>query len=470
MAGSISTLGVGSGLQLQDILDKLRAVDQQVVDKKQTEITDLNTQVDEFTTVNNKLLTLKSSALDLSLSGTYLGRTVASSNEAAVSASVLDGATAKNYSVAVTNLAAQSLWMSSTGFAAKDSSIASVDGSMIVELGNNTPATTLQIDVSANSTLSQLVDSINDDTANPGITASIINDGLDATKPYKLVLKSTGLGEDNRIKVLQQLPDIPLAEDTGQSAANSLNAQFSVDGVSFQRQSNSIDDVVDGVTLTLHSVDTASVTVTADSAGLKDKITALVGAYNDVVQEVGAKTSYDQTTKQFGVLARTTMRDLPADLESLMTSGNKADSTGTIQNLFDLGMAFNRDGTITIDDATLSKAVSENPDKVKSFFLGDSTKDIEGFADKVNNRLRTVTGGTGIVAAEKSAAQSRIDDLTDQISADTARLNKKYDQLTKQFVALDKFMSQMTSMSSFLTGQFNSISKGWTGTGSGATS
>ncbi len=469
MAGSISTLGVGSGLQLQDILDQLRAVDQRVVDKKNTEITDLNTQVEEFTTVNNKLLTLKSSALDLSLSGTYLGRTVVSSKDTAVSASVLDGATAKNYSVAVTNLATQSLWMSGTGFAAKDSSIATVDGSIILELGSNTPATTLQIDVTANSTLSQLVDSINNDTTNPGITASIVNDGLDATKPYKLVLKSTGLGEDNRIKVLQQLPDIVLAENTGQLAANSLNAQFAVDGVSFQRQSNSINDVVDGVTLTLHSVDTASVTVAADSAGLKDKITSLVGAYNDAVQEVSAKTSYDQATKKFGSLARTTMRNLPADLESLMTSGNKADSTGTIQNLFDLGMAFNRDGTITIDDATLSTAVSANSDKLKSFFLGDSTKDIEGFADKVNNRLRTITGGTGIVAAEKSAAQSRIGDLTDQISADTARLNKKYDQLTRQFVALDKFMSQMTSMSSYLTGQFNSISNGWTGTGSGAT-
>lgn len=467
MAGSISTLGVGSGLQLQDILDQLRAVDQQVVDKKSTEITDLNTQVDEFTTVNNKLLTLKSTALDLSLSGTYLGRTITSSKDTAVSATVLDGATAKNYSLEVTNLAEQSLWMSSSGFATKDTSIATVDGSMIIELGSNTPATTFQVDVTAGGTLSSLVDSINNDPDNPGITASIVNDGLDAANPYKLVLKSDGVGEDNRISILQQLPDAVLAEDTDQAAANSLNAQFTVDGVSFQRQSNTINDVIDGVTLTLQSVDSASITVAADDEGLKDKITALVEAYNDVVNEVRDKTSYDQDTQKFGILAGTTMRDLPADLESLMTSSNKADSTGTIQNLFDLGVEFNRDGSITIDDAVLSAAISTNSDKVKSFFLGDSTKDIEGFADKVNSRLRTITGSAGIIAGEKTAAKSRIDSLQDQITEDTARLDKKYDQLTQQFIALDKFMSQMTSMSDFLTGQFNSISNGWTGTGSG---
>ncbi len=466
MAGSISTLGVGSGLQLQDILDQLRAVDQRAVEKKTDKITGFNAQIDEFTTINNKLLDLKSVALDLSLSGSYLGRTVSSSKEEAVTATVLDGATVKNYSVQVTNLAQQSLWMSSSGFADKDSSVATVDGSLVIELGSNTPATTMQIDVTAGATLSQLVDSINDYADNPGITASIVNDGLDAAKPYKLVLTSSGLGEDNRISILQQLPDAVLAEDAGQAAANSLNAQFQVGGVSYQRQSNAIDDVVDGVTLTLKSVDTASVIVEADDDGLKDKIVGLINAYNDVILEVSEQTSYDSESQQFGILARTTMRDLPADLESLMTSGNAADSTGVIGSLFDLGMEFNRDGTITIDESTLTSAISANSDKIKTFFLGDSTKDIEGFADTVNNRLRTLTSGTGIVAGEKTAAQVRIDGLEDQIDADTARLDKKYAQLTQQFIALDKFMSQMTSMSSFLSSQFSSISDGWTGTGS----
>lgn len=464
--GTISTLGVGSGLQLQDILDQLRAIDQQGVDAKKTEITTLNTQIDEFTTVNNKLLDLKSAALDLSLSGTYLGRTVSSSDETAITATVLEGTTAKTSSVQVTNLAQQSSWMSSSGFASEDANIASADATLTIQLGDTVPAQQLQLDVTAGTTLAQLVDDINNDTNNPGLTASIVNDGLDPANPYKLVLQSDATGEDNRISILQQLPDAVLAESASQSAADSLNAQLTVDGISYQRQTNTIDDVIPGVTMSLKGVGSASIAVEGDSAGLHDKITALVQAYNDVVQEVGSKDSYDTTTQKFGILANTTIRDLPYDLENLMTSGNTADSTGTVKNLFDLGMGFNRDGSISIDDATLSAAISDHADEVKAFFLGDSSKDIEGFADKVNNRLRTLTGSTGVVAGEKTAAQSRITDLKNQIDEDTARLDKKYDQMTQQFVALDSYMSQMTSLSSFLTGQFNSISQGWTGTGS----
>ncbi|HFQ81679.1 MAG TPA: flagellar hook protein [Desulfobacterales bacterium] len=470
MAGSISTLGVGSGLQLQSILDQLRAVDQKVIDRKSDKITGLNTQLNEFTVVNNKLITLKSSALTLSLSGTYLSRTVTSSDDSAISATVLEGAAVKASTVAVSNLAKQSLWTSSSGFASKDTSIASADATLTVQLGNNVPATEMSLAVASGTTLSQLVDNINDASDNPGITASIVNDGLDPANPYKLVLQSNGTGEDNRISILQQLPDAPLAEDSSQSAANSLDAQFTVDGVAYQRQKNTIDDVIAGVTFTLKSAATATLTVASDDDGLKDNIKSLVTAYNDVVQEVSTKSAYDSKTKKFGILADTTLRDLPSELEGLMTSGNKADSTGTIKNLFDLGMAFNRDGSITIDDNVLSAAISADPDKIKSFFLGDSTKGITGFADKVNDRLRTMTGNKGAVFGEETAAQSRIDDLKNQITEDNSRLDKKYAELTKQFVALDQFMSQMSNMSSFLTGQFNSLSQGWSGAGSSSSS
>ncbi len=471
MAGSISTLGIGSGLQLQSILDQLRAVDQKVIDRKSDKITGLNTQLNEFTVVNNKLITLKSSALTLSLSGTYLSRTITSSNDSAISATVLEGTTVKASTLVVSNLAKQSLWTSSSGFASKDVSIASADATLTVQLGNNVPATEMSLAVTSGTTLSQLVDNINKAADNPGITASIVNDGLDPANPYKLVLQSNATGEDNRISILQQLPDASLAEDSSQTAANSLDSQFTVDGVAYQRQkNNTIDDVIAGVSLTLKSVATATLTVARDTDGLKKNIKSLVTAYNDVVQEVSTKSAYDTKTKKFGILADTTLRDLPTELEGLMTSGNKADSTGTIKNLFDLGMAFNRDGSITIDDSVLSAAVSADPDKIKSFFLGDSAKGITGFADKVNDRLRTMTGNKGAVAGEKTAARSRIDDLKNQISEDDSRLDKKYAELTKQFVALDQFMSQMSNMSSFLTGQFNSLSQGWSGTGNNSSS
>lgn len=567
MAGSISTLGVGSGLQLQDILDKLRSVDQQVADRKKAAITKSESQLEEFSVVKNKLLTLKSVALNLSLSSSFMGRNVTSSSESVSTATVSDGATVKKSALTVTNLAQKSSWISSSGVASTNSivyvptsqissgvtdpatgSIASAPGQLTIAFGgsstitvdvdsgtmmddsgasglslvdlinndpenagkvtastytagsetflrietatpggsgetnriaistNNTTLTfappnkvlTIQsggnatsLSIAADTTLGQLMEQINSDTANPGITASTINDGVDPANPYKLVLTATNFGEEKRITFLTQLPDLAMAEQADQTAANSLNSQFTMDGIAYQRQSNSISDVITGVSFDLQGTGSSTITVTNNDEGIKEMITSLVTAYNDVIQEVKSNTGYDPKTGTFGLLAATTVRDLPFDLQGLMTATNKADANGNITSLFNIGLEFNRDGTVTINDTTLSDAISTYGEGVQAFFIGDSDNNIEGLADKINNRLRTLTSGSGLIEGEKTAAQTRIDNLNLKFAADTARLDKKYEQMTKQFIALDRYMNEMTSMSNFLTGQFNSLSDGW---------
>jgi flagellar hook-associated protein 2 len=460
MAGSISTLGVGSGLQLQDIIDKLRAVDQQVVDRKKTDITKYESQLEEFTTVKNKLLTLKGAALNLSLSGSFIGRTVSSSTESAMTATTSDGATVKSTVVNVTNLAQQSNWMSNSGFATKDDIVVadgSPDQTLVIQVGTKE----ISLSVAANTTLSQLTEQINAAADNPGVTASAVNDGLDQTKPYKLALTANNFGEDARITVLTQLPGVVMAEQPSQAAADSLNAKFSMDGISYQRQSNTVNNALFGVTLNFKGTGSSTITVANNDAGLKEMITTMVTAYNDVVKEVQDKSNYDSETKSFGILRGTTLPNLPFDLQGVMTATNTADPEGNIKSLFDLGLEFNRDGTVAINDTTLSQAISDYGAGVQAFFLGDTENNIEGLGDKINNRLRTLTSTTGILEGEKTAAQSRIDDLNLKITESTARLDKRYELLNQQFVALDTYMNKMTSMSNFLTGQFKSLSDGW---------
>lgn len=454
MAGSISTLGVGSGLQLQDILDKLKAVDQQVIDRKKTAITKVQSQLDEFTTVNNKFLTLKSSALNLSLAGTFIGRTISSSSESTVTATVTDGATVKSSALTIDNLAQKSSLISTGGLDPAEDSIASTASMLTVQIGAGDP---VSFSVAAGTTMNDLVEQINSDPDNPGLTAAVVNDGLDPAKPYKLTLTANSFGEQNRITITTPLPDLALTTQAGQIADNSLNAQFSMDGISYQRQSNTVGDVLSGVSFTLQAEGSATLTVANNDAGLQETISTLVTNYNDAVQEIKTNSAYDAETGSFGVLNGTTLRGLPSELQGLMSSFNSADPEGNIKSLFDLGLEFNRDGSITINETTLAAAISDHSAGVQAFFLGDTTNDIEGFADTLNNRLRTLSGAAGTVAGEKSAAQTRIADLTLKVEEDTARLNKRYEQLTKQFVALDTYMNQMTSMSNFLTGQFNSF-------------
>lgn len=561
--GTISSLGVGSGLELQNILDQLREVDQGVITRKETEKTGMAAQLNEFTVVNNKLLTMKSTALDLSLSSTYLARTVTSSDEDKLTATVADGTSVQTKSVTIDRIATQSTWLSGgmdsedaivyvptsqesttgTALAPADPNYITQDDTLVITYGSGTSLKTITVSVTngmslndvvlainedddnggagspslyvtaetytlgsenylrikstaagsgednrvmitdqltdvtleapdktfglsvgdetfiltvaADTTMSQLVDLINDDTDNPGVTASIIDDGS-ASDPYKLVLQADNTGADYEIAMLTQLPDLSFAvqEPTG----TNLNAQITINGISYQRQTNTVSDVLTGITLNLVSAGTASVTVANNNTAIQELIVGLVEAYNDAVQEIQSKTQYDEETDAMGMLARTTIRDLPYDLQSLMTRTVQVDSDSSVTTLFDLGMTFNRDGTISIDESVLASAISASSDDVMDFFLGDDDEGITGMADLVNDYLRVVTGADGQVAAEKSAAQLRIDDLQLQIENETERLDKKYDILAKQFIQLDRYMNQMTSMSNYLTGQFDSLS------------
>lgn len=563
--GTISSLGVGSGLELQDILDQLRGVDEQTITLKEEKVADLEVQLNEFTVVNNKLLTMKSTALDLSLSSTFLGRTVTSSNEGYFTATVADGTAVQTTSVTVDRLATKSSWLSggmsatnsivyvpttqesTTGVADPNATvIAAADGNMVISFGS-TPTTitvpvgpastvdtlnelvnaintdpenvgggtngrlvtastyvvggdtylriasdfaggtgeanrvkittnattlamappnktfayqvgsdTITVSVAADTTLSGLASLINNDTDNPGVTASVIDSGA-ATNPYKLVLQANNAGEDNRISILAQMPDLTLTEQQGALGA-SLNAQVTISGISYQRQTNTIGDVLSGITLNLVSAGTASVSVTNNNDGIKELISELITAYNDVVQEINSKVAYDEDAEEFGILAGTTVRDLPYALQNLMTSRVTTGSNNTIKTLFNLGLEFNRDGTITLNEATLDDALESYSSEVQAFFLGDEDADVTGLGDLLNEYLREVTGGNGQLAAEKTAAQAKIDDMELRIEADTERLDKKYELLAKQFIELDRYMNQMKSISSYLTGQFDSLS------------
>jgi len=562
--GTISSLGVGSGLELQSMLEQLRAVDEQAITRKKSEVTAIESQLNEFTVVNNKLLTMKSAALDLSLSSTFISRTVSSSSESVLTATVADGTAVQSTAVTVGRIATKSTWMS--GGAASESAIvyvptsqesttgvtdpavdniAPADGNLVISYGGSSTITvpvgptstvdtmdelvsainsdpenvgtgangrmvtastyvlngqtylrvasdtagatgethrvaittnnttlaftppqktfalnvgteTMTLNIAADTTMSQLRDQINNSTTNPGVTASIINDG--SASPYKLVLKADNTGQDNEITMLAQVPDLTLAVPVGGPTGETLNALVTIDGVSYQRQNNAISDVLSGITMNLQAAGTSTISVTRNDAALKEMVVDFVTAYNDAVQEIARNTGYDEATEDFGILARTTLRDLPYALQNIMTTSNKADSAGLVTTMFDLGLEFNRDGTITIDETTLSAAITGAPDSVSAFFLGDEDAGITGLADTVNDYLREVTGGAGQVAAEKTAAQTRIDDLQLKIESETERLDKRYDILSKQFVALDQYMSQMKSMGSYLTGQFSSLS------------
>lgn len=455
MSGTITSLGLGSSIDLQGTLDSLREVDEQIITQSENEITELNAQLEEFTVVQSKLLDMKGAALDLSLESTFLARETTFSNEDVLTVSASDGAASQSTLVTVEALASKSSWMSA-GSASEDAVVYDASAEESVSFVYQVGDTTVTLEVAGTTTLSELVEQINDDENNPGVTASLVDNG-DSDNPYQLILQANETGEDNRISLLTQLPDLTLTEKQG-AAGESLNASFTIDGIDYQRQSNTINDIIPSIEFTLQETGSSTIRVSNDTAAIEDLITSLVTAYNEAIAEIDANDDYDSDEEEFGSLANTGFDDLQYTMQTLMNTFVTVDPDSAVTSIFDLGLEYNTDGTITIDSEVLSTALEDNYDAVKDFFVGDDDEDIEGFAEKLNDFLRNATTeDSGVYASETSLAQQRIDDLEEQIEKDTERLDRKYDALTAQFVELDTYLSEMTSMSDYLTETFASI-------------
>jgi flagellar hook-associated protein 2 len=299
-----------------------------------------------------------------------------------------------------------------------------------------------------------VVSLINNDTNNSGMKAAMINTGIGDT-PWLLSFSANHSGEDNRLSLSE---NIAMIEIQGSEGDGSLNAAFSIDGFDYQRQSNSgIDDVIQGVSLTLKKVDSTQVTLSPSSDTMKEKIINLIDIYNEINGEIDVKTSYTiEGEDENGILSNVqSLKSLDSTLFDLL--GTTINTGTSITSLADLGMERNRDGTITLDQSILEEAFSSSFDDVAALFIGDSDTEVEGLGDILNNELRVMTSSTGVVNAEKSTAQEKINNLTESIETAMQRLDKKYDQMAKQFIQLDTYIGKMNSQANYLSSVIDSF-------------
>jgi len=547
--GKINVLGLGSGLDLQGLIDQLRQIEEKPIESMEAKKDFYESRLTEFDWLNTKVLSLKSMALDLSLESNYLLRNVSVSGTS-ISAEADVGALEGSYRVDVEQLARNSLWQSQ-GFSAKDAVInPDSDDVLQIQIGEEE----FSLLVPQGTTLEGLADLINEHTENPGVEAKVIDTGS-AADPYRLILKSKETGESQRIVVTQELqgmdfeevigtpniwrtdlfsapdevindsgetitlnisvgsqeisvdvadgttlselkdlineaaensslraylirdeagnyfldlrspeslsvtqsPDTPTIfpnqiEDNGES----LNAFLSVDGISYERGTNEIADIIPGVTLKLQTTGESFLTVTANHDKIKETLVSLVEEVNGFLQELREKMAFDLETGEEGPLYRSNaaeslIRDL-RDVLSMNFPGNE-----NITSLFDLGLNFNRDGTITIDEEKLEEAIANHPEEIKTLMIGDEEKNITGLADKLNETLQKYLGTSGLIALEQDTTERYIENLDKNIALAQERVDRYIATLQRQFMALDQYIQELNDMSSYLDVQFKSI-------------
>lgn len=235
------------------------------------------------------------------------------------------------------------------------------------------------------------------------------------------------------------------------------NAIFDVDGIAISQSSNTVEDVIEGLTLTLNETteSVVSLAVKDDTSSAKSKIEEFVSAYNSIISYIDTSTDYDSESGVASPLfGDSTTRTVTNTLRRALSPSL---NLGDMDRLYELGITTARDGTLEIDYEELDEVLDEDMDSVVKFFSGDDEND--GFATKFYDSLENLMDeDTGIFARREDTINGLIDSINDDIEDKETRMDKEEEILRKQFTSLETLMSTYSSQSSFLTNQLSSLS------------
>jgi flagellar hook-associated protein 2 len=454
---AITATGIGSGLDINSLVTQLMSAESAPLDQLKAKQSSFNAKLSAFGTLQGAISSFQTALK--AVSGTALAALTATSSKTdvlGVTTASGSGATAGSYAIEVSQLAQRDK-LASAAVTPGQTFDASVTGTaMTITVGGKaTP-----IPLSGTFTLASLAGAINN--ANAGVSATIVNDGKDD----HLVVTGKDSGDANLVQIAASgsvaMFDTVTATPTTTPPTtmtwqqHAQNALLKIDGLDVSKPSNTITDAIKGVTLNLAQTNVgspATVTLAQDATTVKGAITGMVDAYNSLNKTITRLTAYDATSKTGGVLngdssARAILSQLRAEL------GKAVGTSGSLTSLNDIGIAFQRDGTLSLEKpAKLQKALDTNFDNLGKLFSSDS-----GYATRLTALTTDMLGSRGVIQTR----QNGIKDTLKNLSASQVNLQERLDQTEKryraQFNALDTMMSQMKSTSNFLTQQLSNLS------------
>ena len=256
--------------------------------------------------------------------------------------------------------------------------------------GSGTKSITID---SSNNSLQGIRDAIN--AARMGVTATIVNDG--SGTPYRLALSSDNNGASNSMKITvtgdatvsSLLAHDPAGTQNLSETVTAQNANFKVNGVSVSKPSNTVSDVIQGVTLTLSKTTTspATLTVARDTASISSAISGFVKAYNDLASTLKNISAYDPATQKGAILqGDSTVRSLQSQLRNMLST-SVTGTAGTLTTLSDVGVSFQKDGTLALNQSKLDSAIANHFSDIASLFasVGKASDSLVSFTSATSN-------------------------------------------------------------------------------------
>ncbi|RCW67616.1 flagellar filament capping protein FliD [Pseudorhodoferax soli] len=473
---AITSVGIGSGLEVEDIISKLVALEKKPLEGLQAKAEKIQTKVSSFAEIKSLVSTLQDAASKLALDSGWNALAVKSSKESAVSVSVSGIAAATSFSVGVQKLA-QSQSTVSTAISA-GGTIGS--GQLTLELGSWNAgvftagtAAAVNVTVGANDTLAQVAAKINDSGA--GVVATVLSDA----SGDRLMLRSKDTGAVSGFRITAADSDgnnadnaglsrlaFDLAQPTVGMAANTYQAAqdavATINGITVTSAKNQLVNAVPGLTISLNEVTPvgadALITSTVDKEAMTKNIQEFVDAYNAINTLLADSTKYDSETKTAGDLqGDSTAVGLRNSLRSVLTANGG--SGNVFNSLSDIGITMARDGNLAINGSKLSTSLGDLENVKKLFIQRNEDGSSTGLAARMKSYTGTLLSFDGLLNNKTDALGRESDRNLDQQDKINDRATLAEARLRKTYTALDVKMGSLQALANYMDQQVSQWNK-----------
>ncbi len=441
--------GIVSGLETDKLLQQLMALERQPVVRLEQKQLELERKADAWRDVRSRLTSLLNRVGELRTASTYTGMKASTSKEGLVTVATMTGAEAASYELVVEQLAVTQ--RNTSGRHGDIKAALGLEGDLII--ADTAGDKSWELGLEAGDSLTTVMQKINASQA--GVRASLVDGHLIITGED---LGSFTLADGSDGDILSELK---LTENEGMQVRAAQKAQVFIDGVKIESDSNTLKDVIPGLSLRLTGEGTTSVTVSQDTDRALAAVKGFIEQYNSTFDFISNQLKYDVDTKTKGTLfAEGALMQIQSNLRQKV-GGVVEGLPRELNTLIQLGITTGKIGTGTaatgkleLDEGKFLAKLKEDPQGVADLFkaLGDDLlEDLTGLTKST----------TGIISGREKAVKDQIGALKKQMEQWEYRLEKKEESLVKQFTALEKALSQLYSQGTWLAGQIDSLAAGW---------
>lgn len=452
----ISSLGVGSSILTQDVLDQLRKADEaKFITPIDLDLAAEKDKKDSFNILDANMTNLIDSINAVKDQTLFDGRS-ATVTGTSVEVTASANSDVQDFTINVDHLATKQIEQSGA-FTASTDTVATGAGTLDISVGGGAAVT---INYDATTTLDDLKKLINDNIGDQ-VDATVVQ--ISATES-RLLVSSVGTGSTQDISIVDNsgLLDTKLT-DAGSFAAiqTGIDNQFTFNGQTITRSSNTVDDLVTGYSITLKEPGSSDVSVAQDREAIMTKIDSFIEKYNAAIKELNAQTKSSTDSTERGIFSSdSTVKSMKAALENMLQNAG-----GGVATIEDFGFDISKDGMLSIDKTVLNDQLDANATNVEAFFTGgDYTKadssvvSVTGVFAEFSTTVGGYTDYNGTMDQLKSYITDNISSYEDRKASATERLDAKYEILKKQYAAYDAVIAKLNNASSMFVQMANAQS------------